>query len=469
MSQDPRNNIRPAPRGLMPLVVTLGPGIVLVGGVIGSGELINTPIQAAQFGFVLLWAVIFSCIIKYFLQVEVARHCMIHNRSVFEALNLCPGPVFFHTSWFVFVFMVTWTLAQVGSAGILGSLGGVSHKLIPISESAPTGGDPALFYGRAWAVVIAILAQVLLWKGLYNRLEKVIIVLVLGFSLSVVAGLVLLQGTELAITQQEVISGLVPSLGPEAQSEEGNRLAAYAVIALIGALGVTGIELLIYPYWILEKGYARYVGASTREGWLERAKGWIRIVKIDAGFATILATVITACYFLLGAAVLFRKGVRPEGIDVVDQMSVIFTATYGDWSRLIFLTAGFCTLFSTLLAATAANGRIFTDFFCSLGLVDRRNERMVQRSHRTVQTLFLLSVLSIFLFLPKNPEKLVILSHYVIGLIGTPLAVVGIGYLAFQTDRRVRMGWVGGGLLVVSAGVLVTCLVVGFARQQGWI
>jgi hypothetical protein len=33
-----------------------------------------------------------SCVIKYFLQVEIARHCLVHNRTTFEALNLIPGP-----------------------------------------------------------------------------------------------------------------------------------------------------------------------------------------------------------------------------------------------------------------------------------------------------------------------------------------------------------------------------------------
>src|SRR5688500_5154150 len=93
------DDLKPAAnRGLGGLLAVIGPGIVVAGSVIGGGELINTPLQAAKFGFVLLWAVILSCLIKFFLQVEIGRHCMVHNRSTVEALNICPGPRFRRTS-----------------------------------------------------------------------------------------------------------------------------------------------------------------------------------------------------------------------------------------------------------------------------------------------------------------------------------------------------------------------------------
>ena len=182
--------------------------------------------------------------------------------------------------------------------------------------------------------------------------EKIIITLVLGFSVTVLLGLVMLQGTDFAIKSSDISEGMTFSLGDD------TRAAAYAVIALMGGLGVSGIELLVYPYWIREKGYAEFLGDPNSPGWSDRARGWIRIIKIDAAAATILATVITAAFFLLGCAILHRQGIEPEGIGVVDKMSAIFTGTYGNWSRGLFLAGAFCTLFSTLLHATAANASI---------------------------------------------------------------------------------------------------------------
>lgn len=91
--------VEPRRRGVFRSLALVGPGVVVAGSVMGSGELINTPVQAARFGFVLLWAVILSCVIKFFLQVEIARHALVHNRTTFQALNHCPGPKWRGTHW----------------------------------------------------------------------------------------------------------------------------------------------------------------------------------------------------------------------------------------------------------------------------------------------------------------------------------------------------------------------------------
>ena len=440
---------RAAPSRFGPMLLTLGPGIVLTGSVVGSGELINTPIQAARFGFVLLWAVIISCLIKYFLQVEIGRHCMVHNRTALEAFNLFPGPKIRNTSWIVLVFMAGWTIAQVGSAGIIGATAGLLRGLLPTGSIT------------TWAVIVVLLIQLLLWKGLYADLEKLVVVLVGGFSVVVVAGVILVQGTEYRLSVSDIYSGLTFSLG------ERSHLAAYAVISLMGGLGVGATELIMYPYWVLEKGYARHVGPSDSAGWLDRARGWIRILQVDAGLATLLATVITAAYFLLGATILFRLGQEPQGPEVVDRISGIFTQTYGNWSRGVFLVGAFCTLFSTLLAATAANGRVFADLLCCLGFVDRKRPASVQRSHQVFQTLFLAAVLTVFLWMPSQPQKLIILSHYTIGLLLTPPAMLGICWLAFQTDRRLRMSRLTTVFLLGSVLVITACLGFALFGQSG--
>ncbi len=64
---------RSPPTRFGPMLLAIGPAIVVSGSVIGAGELVNVPHQAAKFGFVLFWAVILSCLIKYFLQVELGR------------------------------------------------------------------------------------------------------------------------------------------------------------------------------------------------------------------------------------------------------------------------------------------------------------------------------------------------------------------------------------------------------------
>src|SRR5262245_23276069 len=220
--------------GLARAFAAIGPGIVVAGSVIGSGELINTPIHAAKFGFVLMCVVLRSCVSQYFLQVEIARHCLVHNRTTFEALNRIPGPRLGGASWVIVFYVVGYFFAMLTIIGIIGALGGLMNGVYPLSSSLTTS-------TRLWGAVMVLSAIALLWQGWYRQLELLVMILVGGFSLSVALGVLLVQGTEFRISSDEILSGLTFSLG-----ENWNE-AAYAVISLMGALGVAANELLMYP------------------------------------------------------------------------------------------------------------------------------------------------------------------------------------------------------------------------------
>jgi Mn2+/Fe2+ NRAMP family transporter len=438
--------------GFTTSLALVGPGIVVTGSVIGSGELVNTPVQAAKFGFILLWAVLLSCVIKYFLQVEIARHCLVHNRTTFEALRGCPGPRIRDASWIGLVYMLGYIITMLPVIGIIGALGGLMHRLWPL----PTSPERSV---QMWATLCVLLALALLWRGIYRHLETMVAILVAGFSLSVAIGLVLIQGTQYRITSAELLSGLTFSLGTDPQA------AAFAVISLMGALGVAANELFMYPYWVLEKGYARQLGDANDPGWVARARQWINVIRLDAGLSTLLATVVTAAFFLLGCAVLFRQGLEPQGLGVVEQISSVYTTTYGEWSQLVFFAGAFCTLFSTLVVYTAASGRMWTDLATSLRILDRENPVSTRRCLQGVQLVWLAALWAGFLLLEKQPAKLIVLGHFVLGAFMTPLLMLAICWMAFHTDRRVRMGRWWAAALLASAAIILYCVLDGLYLQ----
>ena len=573
------------------MLMAIGPAIVVSGSVIGSGELINVPVQAATFGFVLFWAVILSCVIKYFLQVELGRYCLVHNRTTIQALNTCPGPKFRGTGWVGILYMVGYTLSMVTLGGILGTTAGLLQSVFPM-DWLGLGEDPegAQIVGKnIWGFLAFLVVALILWRGFYGELEKLVALLVAGFSLSIVVAVFLLivfPDPRYPLSFGDVLSGSTFSLG-----DLDPQLAAFAVISLLGALGTTANELFMYPYWILEKGYARHLGPANSDGWVDRARGWVRVLRVDTGSATLLATVITGAYFLVGSAVLHQHGKAwqftaddiqdwpalssklhdaggqesaspsrrvwellpedaqtavaraaeatgredepdsgftqalneilhrrdfyreknfqridipdqaqrflkrdrtalseqqvqrlnrlllessfpaeiassvPSGFAVVKEISKIYTKTYGEWSFGIFMFGGFCTLFSTLIVATAATGRMWTDFLSSMGAFDWHNEKARTRCNRAFQTLYLCGFLALTLFMSK-PEKLVILGQYINGLVNTPLIMFGICWIAFHTDRRLRMGRTTAVLLLTTVLIIVTCLVIGIYRQM---
>ena len=67
----PADAIREPPRSLWRALRNIGPGIILAGSIVGSGELILTTSLGAQHGYAFLWLILFSCVIKVFVQVEL--------------------------------------------------------------------------------------------------------------------------------------------------------------------------------------------------------------------------------------------------------------------------------------------------------------------------------------------------------------------------------------------------------------
>ena len=80
------------PTHLIGIVKRLGPGLMIAGSIVGSGELIATTKTGAQAGISLLWLFIIGCLIKVFVQIELGRYTLSHGETTLAALNRVPGP-----------------------------------------------------------------------------------------------------------------------------------------------------------------------------------------------------------------------------------------------------------------------------------------------------------------------------------------------------------------------------------------
>lgn len=425
---DAANDVRPAPKGIGGLLRNIGPGVVVSGSVVGSGELLVTTRMGADVGFVFLWGVIFASVIKYFIQLELGRQCLLYNDTTITSLDRVPGLRFGNASWAAWLCLIGYASVFLSLIGILGSVGGLLASVAPFAPY------------KAWCVVVFVLVVVLLWRGIYQDLEKMVTVLVALFSLVVIGSLLFLQGTNYAFSSSDLAAGFTFHMSPQ---------GAFVAMALMGSVGATAVELFMYPYWVREKGYPRFIGPDDGSPeWKERYRGWMRVLAMDAGVCTAIALVITCAYYLLGASVLSTLQVVPKGIDVVDQVSLIFTETLGPTAKGIFMVGAFCTLLSTLLVFAASSGRIGADFLNLLGVGSAQNEEGRKRWSRTLQTAFPAFWLSVILFW-SDPYFLLLLGQNANNLLLIPLAY-GILHLAMREAPGRRMG------LVLELGLLLT-------------
>ena len=93
-----RRRREPPPRGWLATASHLGPGLIISAAIVGSGELIVTPKVGAASGFSDCGSSSAACIVKVFVQVELARLAIVERVTTLAALNSVPGPRF-RVSW----------------------------------------------------------------------------------------------------------------------------------------------------------------------------------------------------------------------------------------------------------------------------------------------------------------------------------------------------------------------------------
>ena len=185
---------------------------------------------------------------------------------------------------------------------------------------------------------------------------------------------------EWAVTGGEVVRGLsfhLPPAGPQDVHPVRTALGAFGII------GIGAAELIMYPYWCLEKGYAKFSGPRDGSpGWLERARGWIHVLHVDAWLSMVIYTFATVAFYLLGAAVLGRTGLNPEGRDMVRTLAAMYIPVFGPAAYVIFLSGAFAVLYSTLFVAAAGNARMVADALGLYGFTDNSEAGRVKWTRR---------------------------------------------------------------------------------------
>ena len=492
------------PKRLGGILKHLGPGLIVAGSIVGSGELIATTKTGAEAGFFLLWLIVLGCVIKVYAQVEFGRYSIVNGRSTMDGLAEVPGPRLpGHGNWLVWF----WFLMFVASLGQLGGIvGGVGQAL---AISAPLTDDGRLYnqmvdlsiqqkvknaelrrgdqvnagaeytaeiqrqlttvnveyeqvrrqfvsrhgdkafdeFGKPkepiddyiWASVVAILTCGVLVYGRYGLIQSFSTVLVALFTMITIVNLLALQTNQIwLVSIDDVINGMKFRL--PAATEQSNPVST--ALKTFGIIGVGASELVTYPYWCLEKGYAKYTGPRDQSPeWAERAAGWMRVMKWDAWCSMVVYTFATIAFYLLGAAILSRTELVPAGGEMVRTLAVMYEPVFGSWAPSLFLFGAFAVLYSTFFVANASHARVFSDVLRVLGFTDDDPQGYRQRV-RIFSGVFPLACLSIYLW-NKNPVKLVMFSGLMQALMLPMLAGAALFFRYRRNDDRLAIskGW----------------------------
>jgi Mn2+/Fe2+ NRAMP family transporter len=450
------------PTGLLGALGYVGPGLMVAATVVGSGELIATTKTGAQAGTTFLWLIILGCCSKVFVQVELGRYALSAGEPTLQALNRIPGPRL-RANWIIWLWVAVTPAAFAIMGGVLGGVAQAMAMMLPITGDYITalartdGVTGSTVDDRFWSAAIAVATAALLYFGRYRLIERVAIGLVTLFTLITIGTVFMLEFSAYRLSAGDILHGLSFSFPDQAD-------ARFTALATFGIIGVGAIDLIAYSYWCLEKGYARNCGPQDDSAaWLGRARGWVRVMKVDTFVSMGIYTVATVAFYLIGAAVLHRDRLDPDDMHMISTLISAYVPIFGDYARWLLLIGAVAVLYSSFLIGIAAAARLFTDGLTMFNVVDGDDPGAQQRTVTRLSLALPLVALAIVLS-GWNPVLLILIG----GMAQTVLLpVVGFGalYLRFQlTDPRLAPGRAWDAALILSC--LVFVVVGGFGLYQ---
>ena len=193
----------------------LGPGFILSASIVGSGELIATTTLGARAGFITLWVIILSCLVKVIFQLEFAKYTILTGETPMQAFNRLPGPSWGRSNWAIWLFFVLINLKLLQAGGILGGVAIILHISFP---AVPV---------TVWAFGVALAVALMIFKGYYRFIEGLSVIMIAGFTIFTFIALYFLSFTPYQISGQDILTGLQFQLPPE------------TVLFAVAAFGIT--------------------------------------------------------------------------------------------------------------------------------------------------------------------------------------------------------------------------------------
>jgi Mn2+/Fe2+ NRAMP family transporter len=392
------------PRTLGAILRRIGPGIILASSIVGTGELIATTRLGAQVGYTALWVILVSCFIKPVVQAEIGRFTVASGETGLASFNRFPGPRW-KVNWIVWAWAVTvvCTLLQVGAM-----FGGVAQVFNQVAPAVPV---------NAWVLVFLVLTLGLLLGGGYQRIERLAMINVGLFTLLTFLSALLLVRVPQFFSLGELVEGLKFRL-------PGEGIATAA--ACFGITGVGATEMFMYPYWCVEKGYARFTGKDDGTArWQSRARGWVKVMHVDIFFSMLIYTLATVAFYVLGAGVLHGMRLMPESHRMIVELSNIYTRTLGGWSLPLFYAGAFACLYGVIFAATAAHSRVYADMVRLMGFFPASDYAVRVRWRK--RFVWFLTVVPVVLYLViQEPARMVVAGGIAQAMM---LPIIGVGTL----------------------------------------
>jgi hypothetical protein len=261
----------PRPRGLQ-WINAVGPGVIVLGASIGSGEFLLGPAAFVKYGLSLLWIVGLAALLQTLLNVELMRYTMATGEPVVTGfMRVRPHATFW--AWFYAVLY----FLQMGWPGWAGAAAGAVFFLE--AKRLPHASESGMVY--AIGVSLYLLCGLILLVG--RRIERTLEYLNWIMIAAIIGGLGAL--CILFVPLSTWGAALAGFAGFDLNTGSFQFVPAGADFFLLGAFaayaGGGGVANLTLSNWARDKGY----GMSSSVGFIPAAVGGKKVALAHSGAA----------------------------------------------------------------------------------------------------------------------------------------------------------------------------------------
>ncbi len=293
------------------LAKTLGPGILFASTCIGVSHLVQSTRAGANYGFVLIIAVILANVFKYPFFEFASRYTSATGKSIIDG--------YYQKSKWVLVIYLAITISSmlIVCSAVTFVTAGLFSNLFDFSLNT-----------AHWAGIILLVCIMILIIGKFKVLDNTLKVI----------GVVLLVSTLIAIISS-LFNGRV---SPVENFIAPTVLDSKGILFLIALMGwmPTAVDMSAWTSLWTE-------ARIKQTGYHPTLKETL----FDFNLGYLASAILAVCFLTLGAMILYGSGTDlPNSAPAfANQLITMFTTAIGDWSYYIILIAAFSTMFSTTI------------------------------------------------------------------------------------------------------------------------
>lgn len=362
------------------------PGIFLLGFNIGTGSVTAMAKAGATCGMSLLWTILLSCLVTYYMIVTYGRYTLVTGETALYAFKKHIHP----TVGLFFIIALTTAV----SASVIGVMGIITDICYVWSKGFIEGGIAPIY----WALFYIALVYLIFLNGKGEFFQKALAVIV-----AVMAGAFIVNFFIMAPPPLEIVKGLIPRM-PRVFTE--GRGPFLVVASMVGTTVFSGL-------FIIRTTLVKEAGWTIKDLPAQRKDAFVSVLLMFIISATIMAAAAGTLY------------VQQLGLDQASQMVELLEPLAGKFAVGIFVAG----IVAAGVSSQFPNVLLLPWLLCDYNQTER-NMRLTK--YRVIALIISLFGLIVPIFNAK--PVIVMIASQVFSAIILPITVICILYLGMKKE-----------------------------------